>query len=242
MTIPLSELRSELDTKGFAHIKLFTPEELTTIRGYIQNIIEKGTGLNIENLGSYHSHVTEDQHRVMSTKVNRILSPDQSDNVIQFKSIQNIFRLLPQHIPMPVTYGWSGKEDRPEVYFRLVRPGKSTDVGSMHKDLWFHELYNADFDKVSYKLWIAVEVSPSQNGLYIYPESRQMDLNYLAVETPDGPRPVPDFPPSVAGTELLVPTASGDAIVFQDTLLHRGAVNVADTTRISVEITLSPAA
>lgn len=242
MTIAFTKLRDELDTKGFAHIKLFTPEELATIRGYIRQIIEKNIGLNIEDLATYHAHVTEDQHQLMSTKVNRILTADQSDTVINFESVQNIFRLLPNYVPMPVIYGWSGKEDRPEVYFRLVRPGRTSDVGVMHKDLWFHELYNSDLNDVSYKLWIAIEGAPSQNGLYIYPESREMDLKYKTVETQDGPRPVPDFEAGHVGQELLVPTASGDAILFQDTLLHRGAVNAAGTTRVSVEITFAPAA
>jgi hypothetical protein len=240
MTIALSELQAELDTKGYAHLKLFTPEELSTIRGYIRKTIEKGIGLNIADLGKYHANISEDQHRVMGTKVNRILTADQSDDVIAFESVQNVFRHMPGYIPMSVTYGRTGKEDRPEVYFRLVRPGKSSDVGSMHKDLWFHELYHSDFDKVSYKLWIAIEGAPGQNGLYIYPETREMDLHYKTVETPDGPRPVPDFDTANVGPEILVPTASGDAILFQDTLLHRGAINAADTTRVSVEITFAP--
>ena len=239
MTTVRPELLAELDSKGYAHIQLFSAEELAMIRGFIRQTIQKSLDISIERLGDYHAAVTNEQHRLLSDKLKRVLSAEQANAVLQFSSLKRLFALFPCYVPAAITYGHLKTERRPEVYFRLVRPHMSSDVGPMHRDQWFHVLENSEFlGTTSYKMWISIESSVGENGLILYPAATLMDLKYKAVQGAEGPKPAPDFEPSQAGPELLVPALPGDAIIFTDSVLHKGALNGADTTRVSVEITL----
>jgi hypothetical protein len=230
---------NELHSRGYIHTPLLSSDELEQLREFIRQSIHDAIGVRINDLGQYHAQVSDEQHRIMGTKHNRILKAENADKVLAFSSIKSFQSQLPGYSPTAVVYGELQKELRPEVYFRVVRPGKASDVGAAHCDRWFNELYKADFlGSISYKMWISVQTSSGLNGLYIYPGSTTHGLAYKAIATPDGPRPTPDFDLSEIGAEELMPAKPGDAIIFNDRVFHKGAVNAADTTRVSVEITM----
>ncbi len=230
---------AQLQNSGYAHTPLLSSGELDQLRGFIRSCIEDAIGVHIDDLGAYHFIVNDEQHRVMGAKPNRVLKPAQADAVLDFGSIKAFRDFLPGYVPQEVTYGDLKSEPRPEVYFRLVRPGRDTDVGAAHCDRWFHELYNIEYRRsISYKIWISVESSAGENGLIIYPGSTSHPLGYYKVDTPDGPKPKPDFDLSEIGPGQLMPAQPGDALIFNDNVFHKGALNNADRSRVSVEITL----
>jgi hypothetical protein len=234
-----TNLDHELKSQGFARIKLLEPAELGSIRTFIQKSISAAINVDVESLSSYHEFVTDAQHLTMASKKNRIFKAEDALAILDFESIKKLISSFPGYGPANVVFGQLQSEERPEVYFRLVRPHADSDVGPIHCDCWYHDLYMQDFlGSLSYKVWISIQSAESQNGLLVYPGSDQFDLNYKSLETSEGPRPVPDFDIKDAGAGYLVPTTPGDAIIFSDKMLHQGAINAAETTRISVEITL----
>lgn len=237
MTFPVSTF-TQLQTSGYTHTPLLSPDELARLRGFIRSSIEDAIGMRIDDLGAYHSIVSDEQHRIMGAKPNRVLKPAHADAVLGFDSIQAFRGFLPGYVPQEVTYGELQSELRPEVYFRLVRPGHDTDVGAAHCDRWFHELYNIEYrHSMSYKMWVSVESSAGENGLIIYPGSTSHPLSYVKVDTPDGPKPKPDFDLSEIGPGELMPAEPGDALIFNHNVFHKGAVNNANRSRVSIEIT-----
>ena len=128
------------------------------------------------------------------------------------------------------------------IYWRLVRPNKKDDIGPLHRDEWFWHL-NKDYPKLGpkyrrLKVWIAIEVEPTLNGLRVEPFShKRTDIEYIG-ETRHGIiKPV--LLNQVTDFEcILVPCNPGDMIIFHDQLIHGGALNRGIHTRISVEFTL----
>lgn len=127
------------------------------------------------------------------------------------------------------------------IYWRLVRPG-SSDFGSIHTERWFvklgyygDEIKDTSSEKV--KIWISLYTTPGKNGLSVVPSShRKLDWKWHEEELYGQRKPVIDEDISKLNLVLL-PTESGRAVVFHYDLLHGGAPNLADTTRVSMEFT-----
>lgn len=127
-----------------------------------------------------------------------------------------------------------------EIYWRIVRPDEPADVGPLHADCWFWELGHGNtpsgVDRV--KVWIGVYCEPERNGLRIVPGSHLHNWRYHGVTGPNGMvKPQIDEDENVLRPQL-VPLQPGEAIVFHDRLLHGGAVNRGDRTRVSIEFTM----
>jgi hypothetical protein len=129
----------------------------------------------------------------------------------------------------------------PNVYWRLVRPGNS-DFGSLHTENWFVSLgyYGSeinDKDREKVKIWISIYSTVGKNGLIVIPKSHhKKDWKWHAIEKYGQKKPVIDEDISQLDQQLLA-TEPGRAVVFHYDLLHGGAENLADTTRISAEFT-----
>lgn len=128
------------------------------------------------------------------------------------------------------------------IYWRLVRPGTS-DFGTIHADQWFVDLgyYGKQtYDESAYekmKIWIAINTEVGKNGLLVIPGSHhKKDWKWHAEEKQGQKKPVIDENVNELDVQLL-PTESGRAVVFHYDLLHGGAANLADTTRLSIEWT-----
>ena len=128
-----------------------------------------------------------------------------------------------------------------EVYWRLVRPGVDTDVGPLHADKWFHDViggHEGMFPEgaTTVKMWIPIICEPEKNGLMLVPQSHKKKWNVKYVH--DGTAPKPHFDDHLEGYEkCLVPTNPGSILLFNENLLHCGAVNYGAYTRVSIEIT-----
>jgi hypothetical protein len=133
------------------------------------------------------------------------------------------------------SFGWEN------IYWRLVRPGNS-DYGSLHADKWFWDLGSygkvADYPHERLKIWMAVHTVCGKNGLRVVPGSHRKKDWKWHMEMKNGlKKPVLDENEDSLDLELL-PTEPGQTVVFHDELIHGGAINLADKTRVSLEFTL----
>ena len=126
------------------------------------------------------------------------------------------------------------------LYWRLVRPGHS-DIGPIHSDSWFWELGHGKMPAYPcerVKVWIAIYTAPGKNGLLVIPGSHtRSDWKWHSEEKGGLKKPV--FDEKLEDLDIhLVETHPGQAVIFHDKLLHGGAENLADTCRVSIEMTL----
>ena len=131
---------------------------------------------------------------------------------------------------------------RPNIYWRLVRPNEPQDVGPMHRDSWFWSL-NKNFPKPKYKfhrlkVWIAIFVEKGLNGLKVEPASQyRKDIKWAGEKRHGIEKPILITPPENIKS-MLIETDPGQAIVFNDDLLHGGSLNKGKYSRVSVEFTM----
>ena len=76
-----------------------------------------------------------------------------------------------------------------------------------------------------------------KNGLRLVPGSQKREWRYHGVERDGKVKPVLDEREEELGLQL-VPTNAGNAIAFNDRLLHGGALNLGSETRVSAEFTM----
>lgn len=127
-----------------------------------------------------------------------------------------------------------------EMVWRLVRPNEPKDVGPLHADAWFWELghgrpSNESMKRV--KVWIAIYCEPGKNGLKIVSGSHRRHWPYSCEKRHGYLKPCFDETIVDLPIELTL-TQPGDAIVFNERLLHGGAINMGSETRVSLEFDL----
>ena len=218
----LDRLRQMIRMQWLYRLQLLAPQQL-----------HQFDELGIEN---YHqlSHLIE--HSTAWPKTARVL-PREAIAIIRkmdfFKQLES--ELGPFQISDEEHLGWEN------IYWRLVRPGKN-DLGSLHTDKWFWDIGGygkvADFPHERLKIWIAIHTTPGKNGLLISPASHlKKDWKWHSEVRYGLNKPVIDEPIENINLVLL-PLASGETVVFHDELIHGGAANTAETTRVSIEFTL----
>src|SRR3990167_10922376 len=216
----LNLIRSLIKTQRIDNIKRAEPLHWKT---FFDRGIEK-----------YHelSHLVN--HALIWPKVNRVL-PKMAVDLIRstsfIKALEN-------------TYGQfeiSDEENlgREEIYWRLVRPNESDDVGPLHADAWFWELDHGATPKnvTRVKVWIAIYCESGLNGLRVVPCSQKREWQYHGEYRDGFSKPQIDVNEKDLPIQLVF-TKPGDAIIFHDKLLHGGAINRGKNTRVSIEFTL----
>ena len=189
------------------------------------------------SLSHYHKYSHLIDHQTLWPKSSRILPQSSLQQILDcqlFKYLADVFGEY--SISDEDNLGYSN------IYWRLVRPNQPSDVGPLHRDSWFWEL-NTSFPIPSYpfkriKVWIALHVEAGLNGLLVSPYSHLRDDIHWSSEYRHGIRkPVLETDPSEITTQLIA-CDSGQVIIFHDNLIHGGSINLATTTRVSIEFTL----
>ena len=128
---------------------------------------------------------------------------------------------------------------REEIYWRLVRPNEKNDIGPLHADAWFwdlgHGVTPGGMDRV--KVWIGIYVEPSLNGFLCIPDSHFKKYPYHSEFKNGFNKPVIDVDENELNPSLLK-EKPGNLIIFNDKLIHSGAINKGKYTRVSLEFTM----
>ena len=240
------------NTKGFSIEDKINESELSKFRKAIINqwidkikatSSEAYKKIQEENISIENYHVVSDylDHAKIWTKSARILKADFVEWFLVSNFAKNLEKKYGKFIISDESnLGW------PDIYWRLVRPNQIGDVGPLHRDSWFWKL-NAHWcseilkSKKSYyrlKVWIPIYTETGLNGLLVEPYSQtREDIKWSEEERHGIKKPVLINPLSEFKPELL-DTKPGDAVVFNDNLIHGGAFNNGAKSRISVEFTL----
>lgn len=204
---------------------------LGVIKKYLPEKVEEFKKIGIEN---YHELSYLLSHDKIWPKLERIL-PSHSLAKIQdsdfMKSLKSVFGAF--------TISDEENVGREEIYWRLVRPHEPNDVGPMHADCWFWDLGHGKTPENTQrvKIWIPIYCEPGLNGLNIVPGSHVRDWVYTG-ELRDGYLK-PQFDQSQVDLPVILPkTNPGEAIIFNDRLLHKGVLNNGQRTRVSIEFTM----
>ena len=221
----LNQFKKFINAQWYERINLIYPEVASEI---------EQKDIKIDN---YHkiSHILK--HEEIWGKTNRILP---FEFVNWFKKSEFARSLESKYGEFTVS-----DEDnlgRPNIYWRLVRPGYSEDVGPLHRDSWFWQL-NDEFPRPTYnysrlKVWIPIFTEQGSNGLLVEPYShKRKDIEWYG-ELRHGIKK-----PTLITTHdkfnlVLLNTEPGDSVVFNDNLIHGGAINKGLKCRVSVEFTM----
>jgi hypothetical protein len=188
-------------------------------------------------LAAYHKLGARPEHAATWIKSNRLLSAQDTgwfENTASIKALRESLEAT----------GISDEEQigRSNYYWRLTRPFLGEDVGPVHRDEWFW-LLNNDFGLnltglKRIKVWIAIQTEQGMNGLLVQPGSHKLQdllwegrfagsINKPVLKTKIDPNSM-----------ILLPTPPGYGVIFDDKLLHGGALNQSRYCRCSIEFTL----
>ena len=126
-----------------------------------------------------------------------------------------------------------------QITFRLVRPGRPEDVGSLHRDAWFWEHFGTPLPQGvnRTKVWVPICVEPEANGLRLAPGSHRLDAPHRVDATGRKVAFIPDFDVDRIGVQQF-DGAAGEPILFNYRTLHVGSLNRGRNSRVSIETTI----
>lgn len=224
----LQRLREIVEEQFFHVIKSHYPEKLNLFKD-----------LGLEN---YHKGSYEIDHAKLWPKLSRCLENQACDEIKDMGFFKKLEEDFSPFMLGRVVYEREVDWQRDEMYWRIVRPNEPTDVGTLHADRWFHESMKIR-ERVfpqganALKIWIPLYVEPGANGLEIVEGSHKKKWNFKAVDIENTMKPRLDLDEDKVPRKLLR-TEPGQLVIFNEDLVHVGAVNQGQTTRISLEITL----
>jgi len=228
---------------GLAQGPSFTIAEIERIRALITaQLIENAHKLSasVANsiadtpLDQYHRVAEHHDHGKLLSKLGRILSAQAVDEIKQmsfFDYVRDAFG--PYYLSDEENIGHE------QICFRIVRPNRRDDVGSLHRDAWFWDYFGFPVpDGISrVKVWVPVCGAGDQAGLLLAPGSHRQATDYRT-ETVNGKLA---FLPGINAEAIDLRRFCGDPgdpILFNYNVLHVGAMTRGDQSRVSFEITV----
>jgi hypothetical protein len=216
-----ADLRARIENQWQARLARLLPEEQ----------FEQAWRLGIAR---YHEIAPWIDHSRSWPKAERILSREDFEAVQRMPFMATLRRELgPFEITDEEELGYG------QIYWRLCRPNEDSDNGSLHADRWFWDLGHGrtPLGKTRMKVWIAVHCEPSRNGLQVVYDSHLRSFRYHG-ELRDGiMKPVLDEELLDLDPQLLN-LSPGETVIFNDELLHMGAPNRGQKSRVSTEFTI----
>jgi hypothetical protein len=221
----------------------FTSDEVKEIREIIKrHVVETAHELSHKTadaiagieLDDYHLISSEIDHSKLLSKKGRIL-PKAAVDVIKQMSFFDYVRKAVGPFYLSDEEG-IGHE---QICFRIVRPNRREDVGSLHRDSWFWDYYGFHTPQGigRGKAWVAVGGEPGLAGLLLAPGSQSIPAPYHT-ETVNGKLAfVPDFEVDCIGLQRYC-GGLGEPVMFNYDTLHVGSLNRAERCRVSFEITI----
>jgi hypothetical protein len=219
----------------------FTPDEVARIRALIKAHMvstartvspDAAPALEAADLEDFHK-VTGYDHRRMLSKQGRILSREAIDEIRSMS-----FFAYAQEAFGPFALADEEGVGYEQITFRLVRPHRAEDVGSLHRDAWFWDYYGTPLSPGAHraKMWMGICTAPGMNGLRLAPGSHLSEAPYQVNES--GPKVA--FDPLFDWKEIGLAefeSRAGRPLLFNYRTLHVGSLNRADVCRVSIETT-----
>ncbi len=245
----LKELISELDNgEGYKIFQFLTDKDFANMKNIIHTQLIETLKNNIKNktiinrvyktrLENYHQLSNLIDHSKFWNKKKRILKVNDVEKVQQmdfFKKLKNLFGDF--FVADEEQLGY------PNYYWRLVRPNEKNDIGPLHRDEWFWILNPNWLPKKGlfkrFKVWIPIVTEVGLNGLLIEKSSQlREDIQWVG-----------EFRDEIQKPKLLTKSENLNAelvninlkelIIFDDKLLHGGALNKGSLTRVNLEFTI----
>ena len=225
----LSNFRKAISDQWISKIKESSPEAYKKILD--------------ENISIEEYHLVSDylDHSKVWSKSSRILNKDFTDWFLESDFARNIeIKYGKFFISDENNLGW------PNIYWRLVRPNKSSDIGPLHRDYWFwklnshwcYEFFQSEKKYFRLKVWIPIHIEIGLNGLLVEPYSQNREnIKWYGEERHGIKKPVLLTPLNKLNP-ILLNTKVGNTVIFNDKLIHGGALNKGNKSRVSVEFTL----
>lgn len=242
------------DTLGYSSDITMGPDELRLLREivsqqYLDVIASHYPKLEQQFQGKgmefYHELSPLVDHSYIWPKLNRCLPQESCNKIKEMSFYKKIDKIFGPFSLGRVVYEKEAQHDRDEMYWRIVRPGEPTDVGTLHADAWFHLAMNVRercFPKGAHalKIWIPLYVEPGKNGLEIIENSHKEKTkwDYRIEEIENTSKPRLNVADESCIQKKLLKTPPGSVVIFNEDLVHVGALNQGQTTRVSLEITL----
>jgi hypothetical protein len=226
---------NQIGDQVFERLSLLDESDLCTIRTYVEERVQLITSKHITDLEYYHLSHSE-FHHLLAKKSAREFSHEVVSNILQLPSIRFLMSRF-EGYSIDQVIDENGIAKRPEIYFRIVRPNAVEDVGCPHMDTWYHQVAGLGHRSgTTYKVWISLSSEPGLSGLNFFPDADVLNVHW----TSRGSSILCDTRQTSLGKAYLPNVASGDCFIFRDDVLHVGALNRGNTTRVSAEITLVP--
>lgn len=219
----------------------FTPDEVARIRALIKAHMvatartvspDAAPALDAADLENFHK-VEGYDHRRMLSKQGRILSRKAIDEIRSMSFFDYAREAFgPFELADEEGVGYQ------QITYRLVRPGREEDVGSLHRDAWFWDHYGTTIKPGAQrtKMWTGICTAPGLNGLRLAPGSHRLDAPYQVDQSGLKVAFAPLFDWREIGLAEYQSEA-GRPILFNYRTLHVGSLNRADTCRVSIETT-----
>jgi hypothetical protein len=228
---------------GLAQGPSFTADELARINQLVHNqLIDNARLLSSRTadaiadvpLSQYHLVAEPSDHGKLLSKLGRVMTARAVDEIRQmsfFDYVRDAFG--------PFYLSDEEEIGHEQICLRVVRPNYRQDVGSLHRDSWFwdHFAFHVPEGINRTKTWVQVCGEPSKAGLLLAPGSHRRPGGYRT-ETVGGKLGfIPQVDPSDVDLRRFL-GAPGDPVMFNYDILHVGALNRGDATRVSIEITI----
>ena len=228
---------------GLAQGPSFKPEERARIETLIKSqLIENARKLSSKAasslegvaLSDYHKAVDDHDHGKLLSKLGRVLTKPAVDEIRQmsfFDYVRDAFG--PYYLSDEENLGHE------QICFRIARPDRREDVGSVHRDAWFWDHFGfpvpAGVNRA--KAWVQVCGASSEAGLLLAPGSHRLPAGF-STETIDGKLTfTPDVDLQTVNLHRFLGNP-GDPIMFNYGVLHVGSLTRGETSRVSFEITI----
>jgi hypothetical protein len=187
-------------------------------------------------LSSYHTLVSDELHADLWSKDSRVFS----QNFISQAQVSDWLGQICRN------YGKQGVLDvegigYPEIYFRLVRPAKKTDIFGAHSDGPFFSVTNNIPEELWsnwLKIWMPICFEKEANTLGFFPGSMNIKPNFKSLSFKDKIRPVLTDDLDVFGPIFFPVENTGEVVVFSPYVLHQAWNEGSVQTRVSVEFAI----
>ena len=229
---------------GLRKAKAFSAPELARIAVLIkQQLVQAAAEQSPELADAFdklplercHEVAVPYDHGLLLSKRNRALSQAAIREIRQMSAFDYFHEIFGEKFH--VCGGESFVED--EIMFRVVRPNRREDVGTLHADDWFWRHFGQACPPGMHraKFWTLVCGDPQTSGLRLAPRSHQLHATCQVIQ--QGNKLI--FEPNVDWRDIdlhLYVGKVGEPLLFNNETLHVGSLNPGPHTRISFEGTI----